>query len=58
MWILDVASEKAVESLQLYLTSEEAVDLRASLDRLLNDPEALEHEHLFSRNGGAEMSFR
>ena len=57
MRMLDTRTDEAIEGLQLYLTTEEAKELRASLERLLGDPEALEHDHLFSSDGGCEMSF-
>lgn len=46
MRMLDVERKQAVRALQLYLTSEEAVQLVEGLTRLLRDPEASEHEHL------------
>jgi len=57
MRMLNALTDEPVEGLQLYLTPEEAREFRASLDRLLSVPEAPEHEHVFSRDGGFELSF-
>ena len=50
MWMLDGENQKPVHTLQLYLTVQEANNLRGALDTLLIDPEAREHEHVL---GGA-----
>lgn len=57
MRMLDSRTHQAVDGLQLYLTPEEAMELRVALDRLLAKPEAPEHEHVFSRDGASELSF-
>jgi len=41
---------------QLYLSAAEARKLVGELQRLLEDPEANEHFHVFSEDGGAELS--
>ena len=45
-----------VSQLQLYLSASEARKLVSELQGLLVDAEASEHFHLFSEDGGAELS--
>lgn len=54
--MLDAERRQAVSSLQLYLTPEEARELRDQLDALLEDPEAAEHFHIESSDGNREFS--
>jgi hypothetical protein len=56
MRILDAENQRSVHQLQLYLTPREAQELRTALDRLLVDPEANEHEHVFAEDTGRELS--
>ena len=56
MRILDSSSDKQVGQVQLYLSAAEARELVASLGKLLGDPEAKDHFHVFSEDGGAELS--
>ncbi len=56
MRLLDVESDAAVTQAQLYLTERESRELVAQLTELLEDPETLEHHHLFSDDGGCEVS--
>ena len=55
MRILDGEKQVPLHEVQLYLSPEEASELRNKLERLLQAPEANEHEHLIS--DGREMSF-
>jgi hypothetical protein len=56
MRMLDTDGDRSVHQLQLYLTPREAQELRMALDRLLADPEANEHEHVFAEEAGRELS--
>jgi len=53
MWIVDPQRKTGIAEAQLYVTLEEALELRDALSRLIADPEAMEHEHL---GDGAEFS--
>jgi hypothetical protein len=53
MWVLDPHRKVSVPQAQLYVTPAEARELRDALAKLLEDPEALEHDHL---GDGAEFS--
>ena len=55
MRILDTEKQARLYEVQLYLTPDEAADLRDKLDVLLRKPDANAHEHLIT--DGAEMSF-
>lgn len=57
MRILDTHKDEAVTQAQLYLTESEAEEFIRLLSSLLEDPERNDHEHLFSDNGGCEISF-
>ena len=57
MRLLDIDSDKAVSQAQLYLTTNEAEQLLADLRSLLANSEASEHHHLFSEDGGCEISY-
>ncbi len=57
MRMLDVEREQGVWNLQLYLSPKEAADLHKHLGRLLCDPEANEHEHVFAKDVSREISF-
>jgi hypothetical protein len=46
----------ALFQVQLYLSLAEARKFANELGKLLNDPEANEHFHLFSEDGGVELS--
>ena len=48
MRILDGENQLPLHQVQLYLTPQEATELKQKLDLLLKDPEANEHEHLIS----------
>jgi len=50
MRMLDVERETSVSNLQLYLTQKEATELIKELSRLLKEPEANEHLHIFSED--------
>jgi len=56
MRMLDGLSSRLIENLQLYLSADEAKQLRDALARLLADPEATEHVHVFSRDMRVELS--
>jgi len=56
MRMLDAQKEQSVLILQLYLTPEEAREMRERLDGLLADPEADEHFHLPLDSAGRELS--
>ena len=55
MWMLDADSKKPVHTILLYLTVNEAQNLRSALETLLADPEAREHEHIIA--DGSDLSF-
>ena len=56
MRIIDSDRKAQAHQIQLYLSGAEAEELREHLDALLGDPEANEHRHVMSRDGGAELS--
>jgi hypothetical protein len=56
MWMLDAETQKPVRTLQLYLTVDEAQQLRISLDAVLADPEAKEHEHVLGNGSDLSVS--
>ena len=56
MRFLDAEGTSDVRNLQLYLTPNEAKEIVEQLSTLLSDPEAEEHFHIFSEDGGWEMS--
>jgi hypothetical protein len=45
-----------LEQVQLYMSFAEAQEFARELQRLLADPEASEHFHVLSKDGGAEVS--
>ncbi|MEO1018101.1 MAG: hypothetical protein AAFY56_10455 [Pseudomonadota bacterium] len=53
---LDADGKSGVRNLQLYLTPKEAEELVKQLSNLLSEPEANEHFHLLSTDGGWELS--
>ena len=57
MRMLDADREHSIRVLQLYLTVKEATELLRGLTRLLKEPEASEHEHVFADDMSREMSF-
>jgi hypothetical protein len=50
MRILDADRGQGVRVLQLYMTANEARELRDHLDALVEDPEASEHRHVCSHD--------
>ena len=56
MRFLDADGASNVRKLQLYLTPHEAKEIVQQLTSLLSDPEAENHFHVFSEDGGWEMS--
>lgn len=56
MRMLNVEKKDVVWSLQLYLTEMEAEEMYMELGKLLVDPEANEHFHIFSEDSGRELS--
>ena len=56
MRMLDVEGKSPIWNLQLYLTVPEAEELQKELAKLLSDPEANEHFHVFSEDSGRELS--
>jgi hypothetical protein len=54
--MLDLDRELSVSVLQLYLTPKEAMDIRNELDKLLSDPEANKHFHVFAEDMSRELS--
>jgi hypothetical protein len=54
--ILDTDNQGPVRRIQLYLTPREALELRRALDRLLQDPEAVEHEHVTAEDDSRDIS--
>jgi hypothetical protein len=56
MRILDTDNQGPVRRIQLYLTPREAADLRHALERLLENPEANEHEHVVAEDASRDLS--
>jgi hypothetical protein len=56
MWMLDAETQKPVRILQMYLTVQEAQQLRISLEALLVDPEAKDHEHVLGNGSDFSVS--
>ena len=56
MRLIDSDTNEALEQAQLYLSPHEARKLVQEVEKLLKDPEANEHFHLFSEDGGCELS--
>ena len=56
MRLIDSDGERALDQVQLYLSPDEARWLVAELGKLIVDPEAAEHFHLISEDGGGELS--
>jgi hypothetical protein len=56
MRLIDSAGEKRLHQVQLYLSLAEARELVAELSKLVADPERKDHFHVFSEDGGAELS--
>ena len=56
MRLINTDGMKGLHQVQLYLTAAEARELVAELEKLIADPEASEHFHVFSEDGGAELS--
>lgn len=57
MRMLDVDKQTSVKGLQLYLTPDEALRFRDELNKLLKDPEANEHSHIYASDMHGEFSF-
>jgi hypothetical protein len=56
--MIDVGRKDSVKVLQLYLSPEEARDLRYKLEKLLLAPEAKKHEHVLDeKDMSREISF-
>ena len=56
MRLIDGDSMERLSQVQLYLRAAEARRFVAELEKLLADPEASEHFHVFSEDGGDEVS--
>ena len=56
MRLIDSEGERTIDQVQLYLSPDEARRLVAELGRLIVNPEANEHFHLFSEDGEGELS--
>ncbi len=56
MRFLDAEGKSDLRNLQLYLTPTEAREMVEQLSTLLDDPDAFEHFHVFSDDGGWELS--
>jgi hypothetical protein len=56
MRLINPESDETVGQAQLYLSPNEARSLVKEIEKLLIDPEASEHFHLFSEDGGCEVS--
>ena len=56
MRLLDADQQLPLWNVQLYLTTSEAHQVVAALTRLLNDPEANDHEHVAALDGLREIS--
>jgi hypothetical protein len=56
MRLIDTETNEAVEQVQLYLSPDEARRFVKEIEALLMNSEANEHFHLFSEDGGCELS--
>jgi hypothetical protein len=56
MRMLDVENQQSVCNLYLYLSPKEAEEMRNQLSKLLTDPDANEHFHVFCENSDRELS--
>jgi len=56
MRMLDPQKNVTAKELQIYLSVKEAKELRNQLDRLLKDPEAFEHCHIYADDGSRQIS--
>jgi len=56
MRMIDDSRQCSLKSISLYLTPREATEIRRELDRLLKDPEANEHFHVYSDQNDREVS--
>ena len=56
MKMINDRAQDAVKSISLYLSPREAEEMRDGLNRLLQDPEAKEHFHVYSDDNKQEIS--
>ena len=56
MRFLDGDKQTALRKVHAYFRQKEAAELCSALTKLLADPEANEHEHVFSKDGSREIS--
>ena len=56
MRFLNGDEQTALRNVQAYFTPDEAVELCSALSKLLANPEANNHEHVFSKDGSREIS--
>ena len=56
MKMVDFEKQCSVKRLGLYLTAAEAKDFHRELGRLLKDPEAVEHFHVYDKDKSREIS--
>lgn len=56
MRMIDDNRQGSLKGVSLYLTPREAEEMRRELDRLLKDPEANEHFHVYSDQNDREVS--
>jgi hypothetical protein len=56
MRLLDQRSEKSLQSVTVYLTKDEAEELRDSVIGLLNEPPFHAHNHIYSKDYKKELT--
>ena len=56
MRLLDQSSEKALQSVTVYLTKDEAEELRDSVQSLLEQPTFQAHHHVYSKDFKRELT--
>jgi len=54
--MIDDKRQCSLKSVSLYLTPREAAEMKSELERLLKDPEANEHFHVYSDRNDREIS--
>ncbi len=57
MRMINMDKKESISCLQLYLTIKEASEFKDGLEKLLENPEANEHIHIYSKDMHYELSF-
>jgi len=56
MRMIEPYEKTEIHLLQLYLTQNEAAELKSELEELLRDPESNDHFHILSEDGRRDLS--